>query len=48
LINQFMRLEPISISNAAISTVATLLPSLLITWIAVRLYEREQIVFRKA
>jgi sodium transport system permease protein len=48
LINQFMRLEPISISNAIISTVATLLLSLLITWIAVRLYQREQIVFRKA
>jgi sodium transport system permease protein len=48
LINQYMRLEPISISNAIISSVMTLLVSLLITWFAIRLYEREQIVFRKS
>lgn len=44
LINQLMRLEPISISNAAISVLVTLLVSIGITLIAIRLYNREQIV----
>ena len=48
LINQFMRLEPISLSNALISTVITLVLSVGITYIAIRLYEREQILFRKS
>jgi sodium transport system permease protein len=48
LINQLMRLEPISLSNAVISTVMTLVISAGITMIAVRLYNREQIVFRKS
>jgi sodium transport system permease protein len=47
LINQFMRLEPINITYAMISTVTTLLVSMVITWIAIWLYEREQILFRK-
>ena len=48
LINQFMRLEPISLSNALISTVITLVLSVVITYMAIRLYEREQILFRKS
>jgi sodium transport system permease protein len=47
LINQFMRLEPVSVSNAVISTVMTLVISAGITLIAIRLYNREQIVIRK-
>ena len=47
LINQFMRLETVSVSNAVISTVITLLLSAAITLIAIRLYSREQIVFKK-
>lgn len=48
LINQFMRLEPVSLSNAVISTLTTLVISAGITLIAIRLYNREQIVFRKS
>jgi sodium transport system permease protein len=48
LINQFMRLEPISLSNAAISTMMTLVIAIAVTLIAIRLYNREQIVFRKS
>jgi sodium transport system permease protein len=48
LINQFMRLEPISISNAVIATVVTLALSAAITLVAIRLYNRERIVFRKS
>ena len=48
LINQLMRLEPVSLSNAVISTVMTLAISGGITLIAIRLYNREQIVFRKS
>jgi len=48
LINQFMRLEPINISNAIISTTTTLLMSAAITFIAMKLYERERIVFRNS
>lgn len=48
LINQFMRLEPVSLLNAVISTVMTLVISAGITMIAIRLYNREQIVFRKS
>jgi sodium transport system permease protein len=48
LINQFMRLEPINLTNAMISTLMTLLVSIVITWIAIRLYEGEQILFRKS
>jgi sodium transport system permease protein len=48
LINQFMRLEPISLSNAVVSTVMTLAISAGITMVAIRLYNREQIVIRKS
>ena len=43
-----MRLEPISISNAVISALVTLILSSLMTLIAIRLYNREQIVTGKA
>jgi sodium transport system permease protein len=48
LINQFMRLEPISLSNGMLASVATLLISVAVTFIAIKLYEREQIVIRKS
>jgi sodium transport system permease protein len=48
MINQFMRAEPFSLSNALISTVMTILISVGITFIAIRLYNREQIVIRKS
>ena len=48
LINQFMRLEPVSVSNAVIATVMTLVISAGITLVAIRLYNREQIVIRKS
>ena len=48
LINQLMRLEPVSVMNAVISTVVTLAIAAGITLIAIRLYNREQIVFRKS
>lgn len=47
LINQFMRLEPISALNAVVSSVMTILVSAIITLAAVKLYEREQIVIGK-
>jgi sodium transport system permease protein len=47
LINQFMRLEPISALNAVVSSVMTILVSAFITLAAVKLYEREQIVIGK-
>jgi hypothetical protein len=48
MINQFMRAEPFSFSNALISTVMTIIISAGITFIAIRLYNREQIVIRKS
>jgi len=48
MINQFMRLEPVSVSNAAISTAMTLVIAAILTLIAIRLYNREQIVFRNS
>jgi len=47
LINQFMRLEPVSTSDAVVSTLVTLVLSVVITLLAVRLYSREQIVIIK-
>lgn len=44
LINQFLRSEPILMSNVVISGLLTLLLSMLISWMAIRLYENEQIV----
>jgi sodium transport system permease protein len=48
LINQIMRAEPISVSDAVISTAMTIVISAAITYIAIRLYGREQIVIRKS
>jgi len=48
MINQFMRAEPFSLSNALIATVTTIIISAGITLIAIRLYSREQIVIRKS
>jgi sodium transport system permease protein len=48
LINQIMRAEPISVSDAVISTAMTIVISAAITYIAIRLYSREQIVIRKS
>ncbi|HEX9839426.1 MAG TPA: ABC transporter permease [Anaerolineales bacterium] len=48
MINQFMRAEAFSLSNALISTLMTIVISALITLIAIRLYSREQIVIRKS
>jgi sodium transport system permease protein len=48
LINQFMRLEPISISDAVVSTLVTLVLSVVLTLLAIRLYSREQIVIIKS
>jgi sodium transport system permease protein len=48
LINQLMRLEPVSLSNVIISTTATLGLATGITLVAFWLYNREQIVFRKS
>jgi len=48
MINQFMRLEPVSVSNAVISTAMTLAIAAILTLIAIWLYNREQIVFRKS
>jgi sodium transport system permease protein len=44
LINQFLRFEPISGTNIAVSTVLTLLLSILITFVAIKLYEGERII----
>jgi sodium transport system permease protein len=46
LINQMLRLEPISVWNVITSILATLLISILFTWLAILLYNREQILFR--
>ena len=47
MINQFMRAEPFSVSNALISIITTIIISAGITLVAIRLYSREQIVIRK-
>lgn len=44
LINQFLRSEPISNLNVVVSAVLTLLLSVVITWIAVKLYQGERII----
>jgi sodium transport system permease protein len=46
LINQMMRLEPISAWNVIVSVLATILVSAGITWLAIILYKREKIMFR--
>lgn len=47
LINQFLRSEPILLSNVIISAGLTLILSVIITWAAVKLYENEHIVIGK-
>lgn len=44
LINQFLRFEPISGTNITVSTVLTILLSMVITFIAIKLYEGERII----
>lgn len=44
LINQFLRFEPISNVNISVSTALTILLSIIITYIAVRLYNSERII----
>ena len=44
LINQFLRFEPISGTNIVVSAVLTILLSVVVTYIAVRLYEGERII----
>ena len=44
LINQFLRAEPISGMNIAISSVLTIFLSLAFTYIAIKLYEGERII----
>ncbi len=46
LINQFLRFEPISGMNIVISAVLTILLSIAITYIAIKLYEGERIISR--
>ncbi len=48
LINQVMRGEVVSALNVAVSVVVTLVLAVALTGVAVRLYEREQILFGKA
>lgn len=47
LINQFMRQEPVSLVYSGLVTLVTLLISTMLTLLAIRLYKREQILFRK-
>jgi sodium transport system permease protein len=44
LINQYLRAEPISSVNVAVSAGLTLLLSGVITWIAIKLYQGERII----
>jgi sodium transport system permease protein len=44
LINQFLRSEPIQVVNVVISTVVTILLTLVITYIAIKLYTSERII----
>lgn len=44
LINQFLRSEPIIVSNMVVSSVVTIALSVVITWAAIKLYETERIV----
>lgn len=44
LINQFLRFEPISALNIIVSTALTILVSVMITFIAIKLYEGERII----
>ena len=46
LINQMMRLEPISAWHVIASVLATILIAAVFTWLAIILYKRERILFR--
>ena len=46
LINQMMRQEPISILYIVVTVLATILVATIFTWLAILLYERENILFR--
>lgn len=46
LINQMMRLEPISAWHVIASVLATILVAAIFTWLAIILYKRERILFR--
>ena len=48
IINQLIRLEPVSLSYAGIVTAVTLLVSIVFTLLAIRLYKRETMVIRKS
>ncbi|NJN44034.1 MAG: hypothetical protein HC806_04440 [Anaerolineae bacterium] len=45
LINQLMREEPVLAMNVIVSVLITLAVSTLLSWMAVWLYKREQILF---
>ena len=45
LINQFMRAEPVNPTFLLVNTLITLVLSVVLFWLAVRLYERENIIF---
>lgn len=47
LINRLMRQEPVSLVDAGIVTAVTILMSIVVTLLAIALYNREQIVIRK-
>ena len=44
LINQFLRAEPILVSNVVISAFLTILLAVVITWLGIRLYQGELII----
>ena len=44
LINQFLRAEPILVSNVVISAFLTILLAVVITWLGIRLYQGERII----
>ncbi len=46
LVNQILRLEPISVWNVVASVLTTILVAAAFTWLAILLYNREQIMFR--
>jgi sodium transport system permease protein len=47
LINQFMRGEPISVLNVVVSALVTLVVAAILVVLAIRLYEREQIILSR-
>ena len=47
LINQLMRGEPVSLLNVFVSVVVTLLVGAVLSWVAMRLFGREDVLFRR-